>query len=63
MHRLTKAAIHYAMFSSLESYVSAVVDSVEFESGIKLNDEEQQQQVYRLIEKVITSATCKGGTA
>ncbi|EAB7740813.1 hypothetical protein B5864_16480 [Salmonella enterica] len=62
MSRLTKAAIYSAMFSSLEGYVSAVVDSVEFESGIKLNDEEQQQ-VYRLIEEIITRATSKGGAA
>ncbi|HAF5679394.1 TPA: hypothetical protein G8N93_004008 [Salmonella enterica] len=62
MSGLTKAAIHSAMFSSLEGYVSAVVDSVEFESGIKLNDEEQQQ-VYRLIEEIITRATSKGGAA
>ncbi|HAF2130879.1 TPA: hypothetical protein G9F27_005209 [Salmonella enterica] len=62
MSRLTKAAIHSAMFSSLEGYVSAVVDSVEFESGIKLNDEEQQQ-VYRLVEEIITRATSKGGAA
>lgn len=62
MSRLTKAAIHSAMFSSFEGYVSAVVDSVEFESGIKLNDEEQQQ-VYRLVEEIITRATSKGGAA
>ncbi|ECA4661659.1 hypothetical protein EK395_21750 [Salmonella enterica subsp. enterica serovar Cerro] len=62
MSRLTKAAIHSAMFSSLEGYVSSVVDSVEFESGIKLNDEEQQQ-VYRLVEEIITRAISKGGTA
>ncbi|EAA2983508.1 hypothetical protein DNY73_18435 [Salmonella enterica subsp. diarizonae] len=62
MSRLTKAAIHSAMFSSLEGYVSSVVDSVEFESGIKLNDEEQQQ-VYRLVEEIITRATSKGGAA
>ncbi|EBY8645455.1 hypothetical protein HBZ99_004878 [Salmonella enterica subsp. enterica] len=62
MSRLTKAAIHSAMFSSLEGYVSAVVDSVEFESGIKLNDEEQQQ-VYRLVEQIITRAISKGGAA
>ncbi|EAS0616076.1 hypothetical protein GL503_15200 [Salmonella enterica] len=62
MSRLTKAAIHSAMFSSLEGYVSSVVDSVEFESGIKLNDEEQQR-VYRLVEEIITRATSKGGAA
>lgn len=62
MSRLTKAAIHSAMFSSLEGYVSSVVDSVEFESGIKLNDEEQQQ-VYRLVEEIITRAASKGGAA
>ncbi|EBD0365433.1 hypothetical protein QY625_004026 [Salmonella enterica] len=62
MSRLTKVAIHSAMFSSLEGYVSAVVDSVEFESGIKLNDEEQQQ-VYRLVEQIITRAISKGGAA
>ncbi|HFX2464518.1 TPA: hypothetical protein ACIA70_002926 [Salmonella enterica subsp. enterica serovar Java] len=62
MSRVSKAAIHSAMFSSLEGYVSAVVDSVEFESGIKLNDEEQQQ-VYRQVEKIIISATSKGGAA
>ncbi|ECI0840235.1 hypothetical protein AU892_24130 [Salmonella enterica subsp. diarizonae] len=62
MSRLAKAAIHSAMFSSPEGYVSAVVDSVESESGIKLNDEEQQQ-VYRLIEQIITRATSKGGAA
>ncbi|HAD5966253.1 TPA_asm: hypothetical protein G1Q02_05225 [Salmonella enterica subsp. enterica serovar Typhimurium] len=62
MSRLTKAAIHSAMFSSLEGYVSSVVDSVEFESGIKLNDEEQQQ-VYRLVEEIITRAISKGGAA
>ncbi|HAF1609342.1 TPA: hypothetical protein G8M64_003639 [Salmonella enterica] len=62
MSRLTKAAIHSAMFSSLEEYVSSVVDSVEFESGIKLNDDEQQQ-VYRLVEEIITRATSKGGAA
>ncbi|EBS5928300.1 hypothetical protein QLL71_003348 [Salmonella enterica] len=62
MSRLTKAAIHSAMYSSLEGYVSAVVDSVEFESDIKLNDEEHQQ-VYRLVEKIITRATSKGGAA
>ncbi|EHU7138206.1 TPA: hypothetical protein JFV33_005196 [Salmonella enterica] len=62
MSRLAKAAIHSAMFSSPEGYVSAVVDSVESESGIKLNDEEQLQ-VYRLIEQVITLATSKGGAA
>ncbi|ELC8789698.1 hypothetical protein RJV04_004077 [Salmonella enterica] len=62
MSRLTKAAIHSAMFSSLEGYVSAVVDSVEFESDIKLNHEEQQK-VYRLVEKIITSAASKGGAA
>lgn len=58
MSRVSKVAIHSAMFSSFEGYVSAVVDSVEFESGIKLNDEEQRQ-VYRLVERVITSATSK----
>ncbi|EAT4592354.1 hypothetical protein ABGY98_003149 [Salmonella enterica] len=62
MSRLTKAAIHSAMYSSLEGYVSAVVDSVEFESDIKLNDEEHQQ-VYLLVEKIITRATSKGGAA
>ncbi|HGJ5066790.1 TPA: hypothetical protein ACJGSF_004984 [Salmonella enterica subsp. enterica serovar Muenchen] len=62
MSRVSKAAIHSAMFSSLEGYVSAVVDSVEFESGIELDDEEQQQ-VYRQVEKIITSATSKGGAA
>ncbi|EDQ0183282.1 hypothetical protein G3601_004063 [Salmonella enterica] len=58
MSRLTKAAIHSAMFRSLEGYVS----SVEFESGIKLNDEEQQR-VYRLVEEIITRAISKGGAA
>ncbi|EKS3674948.1 hypothetical protein QL374_005092 [Salmonella enterica] len=62
MSRLTKSATHSAMFSSPEGYVSAVVDSVESESGIKLNDEEQQQ-VYRLTEQIITRATSKGGAA
>ncbi|EBR9313422.1 TPA: hypothetical protein ACWV7G_001440 [Salmonella enterica subsp. enterica serovar Muenchen] len=62
MSRLTKAAIHSAMYSSLEEYVSAVVDSVEFESGINLNDEEHQQ-VYLLVEKIITRVTSKGGAA
>ncbi|EDS7589752.1 hypothetical protein AAQ05_005210 [Salmonella enterica subsp. diarizonae] len=61
MSRLTKAAIHSAMYSSLEEYVSAVVDSVESDSGIKLNDEEQQ--VYRLVEQIITRAISKGGAA
>ncbi|EAP9507014.1 hypothetical protein L1O59_001729 [Salmonella enterica] len=62
MSRLTKAAIHSAMFNSLEGYVSSGVDSVEFESGIKLNDEEQQR-VYRLVEEIITRAISKGGAA
>lgn len=40
---LTVDAIKSAMFSSLESYVFLVVDSIEFELSRKLTDEEQQR--------------------
>ena len=50
---LTEAAVHSAMFSSLEGYVSAVVDSVEFELRRLLSDGEHQY-VYDTVETVIT---------
>ena len=50
---LTGAAVHSAMLSSLEGYVSAVVDSVEFELRRPLSDGEHQY-VYDTVETAIT---------
>ncbi|HDR2590990.1 TPA: hypothetical protein QCI16_004492 [Enterobacter ludwigii] len=56
MSKLTESAIHLAMFSCLEGYVTDVVDSIQFESGRELSEEEHQQ-VYAFVEKAITEAT------
>lgn len=62
MKKLTESVIHNAMFSSIEGYVFSVVDSLEFELGRKLSDEEQND-VYQLIQKEITRVTCQGAAS
>lgn len=58
MSKVTESAINTAMFSSLEGYVFAVVDSLEFELGRKLNSQEHQQ-VYKSVEQKVSDVTCK----
>ena len=52
MNRLTDSAIYDAMFSSVEGYVSLVVDSIEFELKRELNKEECQH-VFNFVEGAI----------
>ncbi len=52
MNSLTDSVIYDAMFRSVEGYVSLVVDSIEFELGRELNEEECQQ-VYHFVEGAI----------
>ncbi|HBD3031928.1 hypothetical protein JEM52_18745 [Citrobacter koseri] len=52
-----------AMFSSIEGFASLVVDSIEFELGRELTEEEHQR-VYLHVEWTINnSASNKGGAA
>ncbi|ENB7486561.1 hypothetical protein ACFXK6_001439 [Citrobacter koseri] len=51
-----------AMFSSIEGFASLVVDSIEFELGRELTEEEHQR-VYLHVEGTINNATSKGGSA
>ncbi|HAU6733455.1 TPA: hypothetical protein JEL83_003393 [Salmonella enterica subsp. enterica serovar Elisabethville] len=55
-HSVTASAIHDAMLSSLEGYVMAVVDSIEFALSRKLSSSEHQY-VYDTAERVITRQT------
>ncbi|EBY9284051.1 TPA: hypothetical protein N3G98_004756 [Salmonella enterica subsp. enterica serovar Denver] len=59
---VTVSAIHDAMFSSLEGYVSAVVDSIEFESGRELSSSEHQY-VYHIVEGAVTRLTGRADSA
>lgn len=52
MNSLTDSVIYDAMFRSVEGYVSLVVDSIEFELGRELNEEECQH-VYHFVEGAI----------
>ena len=52
MKILSKSAIYDAIFRSVEGYVSLVVDSIEFELGRELNEEECQH-VYHFVEGAI----------
>ncbi|MFA1200768.1 hypothetical protein ACDI59_28355 [Klebsiella pneumoniae] len=48
------------MFSSIEGFAFLVVDSLEFEMGRELTDEESQR-VYKQVEVAINNATSEGG--
>jgi len=52
MNRLADSAIYDAMFRSVEGYASSVVNSIEFELGRELNEEECQY-VYHFVEDAI----------
>lgn len=54
MCNVTPEQIHSAMSRSHERYVADVVDSIEFELGRSLNDEEQRQ-VEQYVNQVITT--------
>jgi len=56
MIKLTDAAIESSMLSSVEGFSFLVVDSLEFELGRELTEEESMR-VYRRGEKAINEAT------
>ncbi|HHO0461174.1 TPA: hypothetical protein ACRSAD_001123 [Klebsiella quasipneumoniae] len=57
---LAQSDINTAMFSSIEGFAFLVVDSLEFEMGRELTDEESQR-VYKQVEAAINNATSEGG--
>ncbi len=61
MSELTESTINSAMYSSLEGYVLYVVNSLEFELGRMLSNEEHQQ-VYESVERKIASMTSRETT-
>jgi len=54
MSKITPEQIHNAMFSSQEGYVAYVIDSIEFDLGRILADEEQRS-VAQFVDGVITT--------
>jgi len=54
MSTLTAEQIHNAMFSSKEGYVAYVIDSIEFDLGRILTDEEQRS-VAQFVDGVVTT--------
>lgn len=56
MSKLTDEAIESSMLSSVEGFSFLVVDSLEFELGRELTEEESMR-VYRRVEKAINEAT------
>ena len=56
MSKLTSAAIESSMLSSVEGFSFLVVNSLEFELGRELIEEESMR-VYRCVEKAINEAT------
>lgn len=57
---LAQSDINTAMLSSIEGFAFLVVDSLEFEMGRELTDEESHC-VYKQVEAAINSATSEGG--
>lgn len=57
---LAQRDINAAMLSSIEGFAFLVVDSLEFEMGRELTDEESQR-VYKQVESAINKATSEGG--
>ncbi|HBS1105369.1 hypothetical protein [Klebsiella pneumoniae] len=57
---LAQSDINTAMLSSIEGFAFLVVDSLEFEMGRELTDEESQR-VYKQVEAAINNATSEGG--
>lgn len=57
---LTQSDINTAMLSSIEGFAFLVVDSLEFEMGRELTDEESQR-VFKRVEVAIHNVTIEGG--
>lgn len=57
---LEQSNIDSAILSSIEGFAFLVVDSLEFEMGRELTDEESQR-VYKQVEEAINNATSEGG--
>ncbi|VTN00432.1 Uncharacterised protein [Raoultella planticola] len=57
---VAQSDINAAMLSSIEGFAFLVVDSLEFEMGRELTDEESQC-VYKQVEAAINKATSEGG--
>ncbi|EKQ6536917.1 hypothetical protein P6O00_002069 [Klebsiella michiganensis] len=59
---LAQSDINTAMLSSIEGFAFLVVDSLEFEMGRELTDEESHR-VFKQVEAAINNATSEGGAA